>query len=292
MELLDVDVEMLEQAGERLARFGDRAPARRGSFLEPLPECDAVAASLALHHVPTMDEKAALFARIHDALRPGGVFVNADVTMPTDPAARDACYRGWADHLVSCGIPEERRSGTSRSGRRRTPTSPGKRNARRCAPPGSRSGGSGAAGRWWWRRGRRPASDRPPTDCPPTGCPTEARRTRRRETARRGPIPRSGPGAGSRLSGPAAVPCGSPPPSSADARHRGRRTPRRRSPPPPPAPRARCAGSPPGPPGSTPRGSRRPHQSRRRGRRPRESAPRGRSGAATGWRRTAAAPGS
>ena len=108
VELLDVDVEMLEQAGERLVRFGDRAPARRGSFLEPLPECDAVAASLALHHVPTMDEKAALFARIHDALRPGGVFVNADVTMPTDPAARDACYRGWADHLVSCGIPEER----------------------------------------------------------------------------------------------------------------------------------------------------------------------------------------
>ena len=108
VELIDVDPEMLAVARERLVRFGSRARFTEASFDDPLPEADAVAASLALHHVPTMDEKRRLFVRIHDCLRPGGVFVNADATMPAEPDAREAVWRGWAAHLVSCGIPEER----------------------------------------------------------------------------------------------------------------------------------------------------------------------------------------
>ena len=108
VELVDVDHEMLAVARERLAGFGARTRFREASFDDPLPDADAVAASLALHHVPTMDEKRRLFARIHDCLRPGGVFVNADATMPAEPAAREAEFADWAAHLVSCGIPEER----------------------------------------------------------------------------------------------------------------------------------------------------------------------------------------
>jgi tRNA (cmo5U34)-methyltransferase len=108
VELIDVDGEMLAVARERLVPFGSRARFREASFDDPLPEADAVAASLALHHVPTMDEKRRLFVRIRDCLRAGGVFVNADVTMPAGPDAREAVWRGWAAHLVSCGIPEER----------------------------------------------------------------------------------------------------------------------------------------------------------------------------------------
>ena len=108
VELIDVDTEMLEQARTRLARFGGRARFTEGSFLEELPPCRGVAASLALHHIPTLDLKRALFRRIHDALEPGGVFVNADATMPADPAAQDATWRGWADHMVSHGIDEQR----------------------------------------------------------------------------------------------------------------------------------------------------------------------------------------
>ena len=52
--------------------------------------------------------KRRLFARIHDCLRPGGVFVNADATMPVDPGPRDATWRAWTAHLVSCGISEAR----------------------------------------------------------------------------------------------------------------------------------------------------------------------------------------
>ncbi|MDE2971297.1 MAG: class I SAM-dependent methyltransferase [Acidobacteriota bacterium] len=108
VELIDVDPDMLAVARERLGGYGSRTRFREASFDDPLPEADAVAASLALHHVPTMDEKRRLFVRIHDCLRPGGVFVNADATMPAEPDAQEPVWRGWAAHLVSRGIPEER----------------------------------------------------------------------------------------------------------------------------------------------------------------------------------------
>lgn len=108
VELVDVDEEMLGQARVRLAERADRARYTLASFLDPLPACDAVAASLSLHHIPSLDRKAALFGRVFAALSPGGVFVNADVTMPREGAARDQAYRAWADHLVASGIPEAR----------------------------------------------------------------------------------------------------------------------------------------------------------------------------------------
>ena len=108
VELLDVDPEMLAQARVRLKRFGERARFRVQSFLDPLPECDAVAASLALHHVPAMTEKTQLYERILNALAPGSVLVNADVTMPAGEPRRSEDYAKWAAHLVSCGIGEER----------------------------------------------------------------------------------------------------------------------------------------------------------------------------------------
>lgn len=108
MELIDVDPEMLNQARTRLARFGDRARFTERSFLEPLPRCRGAAASLSLPHIPAMDAKQELYGRVFEALEPGGVFVNADATMPSEPDGRDATWRGWADHLVSHGIDEQR----------------------------------------------------------------------------------------------------------------------------------------------------------------------------------------
>lgn len=108
VELLDVDEEMLAQARVRLKRFGERARYRRRSFLDPLPQCDAAVASLALHHVPVVADKIQLYKRIFKALAPGGVLVNADVTMPADEPHRSEHYARWAAHLVSCGIAEDR----------------------------------------------------------------------------------------------------------------------------------------------------------------------------------------
>ena len=108
VELIDADAEMLAQARERLAPFAARVQYTERAFQGALPACDAVVASLALHHVPTLAEKRTIFCAIHAALRPGGVFINADATMPADRSARQAEYETWAAHLVSCGIPSER----------------------------------------------------------------------------------------------------------------------------------------------------------------------------------------
>ena len=108
VELIDVDPEMLEQARRRLERFAGRVRVREMSFLAPLPRCDGAAASLALHHIPAMEDKRALYGRIRAAIRPGGIFVNADATMPADPAGREAARRAWVDHMMACGIDEAR----------------------------------------------------------------------------------------------------------------------------------------------------------------------------------------
>ena len=106
VELVDVDDEMLRRAESRLRRFGDRVRLRKQSFNDPLPNCDAVAASLSLHHVADMDAKTALYGRIAQALRPGGVFVNADATMPEADPDRAADYAAWAAHMAACGVDE------------------------------------------------------------------------------------------------------------------------------------------------------------------------------------------
>ncbi len=108
LEAIDIDPEMLARARTRLQRFGDRARFREGSFDDALPACDAVAASLALHHVPTMEGKGELYRRIYLTLRPGGLFVNADVTISADPPERERNYKSWARHMVACGIDERR----------------------------------------------------------------------------------------------------------------------------------------------------------------------------------------
>jgi SAM-dependent methyltransferase len=108
VELLDIDPEMLKNARARLERFGERARFTLRSFDDPLPECDAFTASLSLHHIPTIERKAELFSRAFSALRPGGVLVNADATMPAGEGEQKPLYRFWADHMVSCGIPQEK----------------------------------------------------------------------------------------------------------------------------------------------------------------------------------------
>jgi trans-aconitate methyltransferase len=73
---IDADGDILEAAERRL---GPRASFVIDSFLRaPLPPCDAVVASLALHHVRTRSAKRRLYQRIQKALNPGGVLVIVD----------------------------------------------------------------------------------------------------------------------------------------------------------------------------------------------------------------------
>lgn len=94
---IDVDPEITALASRRL---GSRATVTTGSFLRaPLPTCDAVVASFALHHVRTRAAKAALYRRIGAALRPGGMVVSVDSNPAADTAVRRAQFDEWQAHL-------------------------------------------------------------------------------------------------------------------------------------------------------------------------------------------------
>ncbi|MDA0329283.1 MAG: class I SAM-dependent methyltransferase [Gemmatimonadetes bacterium] len=108
VELLDVDAQMMHRARARLEVFGDRARFTLRSFDEAFSPCDAFAASLSLHHIPTLEAKSALFERAFQALSPGGVLVNADANMPTEPRARERLFDMWAAHMVASGITAKR----------------------------------------------------------------------------------------------------------------------------------------------------------------------------------------
>ena len=90
LTLLDGAPAMLDRAR---ATFGDRVGYVVGDLTDPLPHgpWDAVVSALAIHHLHD-GEKAALFARIHDGLRDGGVFVNAEQVAGPTPLL-DAVYR-------------------------------------------------------------------------------------------------------------------------------------------------------------------------------------------------------
>ncbi|MBI3885160.1 MAG: class I SAM-dependent methyltransferase [Opitutae bacterium] len=98
VQILDTDPAMLAFARERCAAFGDRVEFVEKSFAAPLPACDAVVACIALHHVKDMAAKGRIYRNIFAALRPGGVFANADTVMDSRPHEREhyfAVWRGW-----------------------------------------------------------------------------------------------------------------------------------------------------------------------------------------------------
>jgi tRNA (cmo5U34)-methyltransferase len=106
VEIWDTDPQMLAVARERCARFRGRVRGVECSFTEPLPPCDAVAACIALHHVRDMAVKGVIYRHIHAALRPGGIFVNADTAVCATPVLREHAFRQWAASMRPHGIGE------------------------------------------------------------------------------------------------------------------------------------------------------------------------------------------
>ncbi len=106
VEIWDTDPDMLATARERCAPFGGRVRYVERSFTSPLPPCDAIASSIALHHVKDLTIKAGIYREICAALRPGGIFVNADAAAPATPVLSDHAFRGWARSMEPHGINE------------------------------------------------------------------------------------------------------------------------------------------------------------------------------------------
>ena len=106
VELVDVDPQMLEVAADRCGRHAARTTLRRGRFDDPLPRCDAVVATLALHHVAERDAKRELYAAIRSALEPGGLVAVGDLLIWPDGAEREQMLRDWYAHMAAHGIDE------------------------------------------------------------------------------------------------------------------------------------------------------------------------------------------
>jgi len=97
MTAIDSDAAMLGVAQRRLR---GRVNTLTGNFLSvPLPASDAITASFSLHHVPTRRRKAAFYAQCFDALRPGGVLVNADCALSSSRVLQARDRAAWLAHL-------------------------------------------------------------------------------------------------------------------------------------------------------------------------------------------------
>ncbi|MBM3563934.1 MAG: class I SAM-dependent methyltransferase [Alphaproteobacteria bacterium] len=108
IEGVDLAPKMIDAARERLAVYGPRvrlslADYARAPLSGPL---DAVVSALSIHHLDH-EAKRRLFRRIHDALRPGGVFVNADQSLGATRDIEDAYQRRWEADVRRSAIAEE-----------------------------------------------------------------------------------------------------------------------------------------------------------------------------------------
>jgi tRNA (cmo5U34)-methyltransferase len=104
LTLLDASPAMLDQAPQRLGDVWSRCTAVVGDANDALPDgpFDAIVTALAVHHLDDA-AKRELYRRVHDRLRPGGVFVNAEqVAGPT--SSLDALYvERWLHHTAALG---------------------------------------------------------------------------------------------------------------------------------------------------------------------------------------------
>jgi tRNA (cmo5U34)-methyltransferase len=104
VELVDIDPNMLDVAATRCAAHAGRFRVRHARFQDELPQCHAVVASLALHHVATYAEKRELYRAIYDALEPGGLVVVADALIYADGPERRRMIEDLFAHMAGHGI--------------------------------------------------------------------------------------------------------------------------------------------------------------------------------------------
>ncbi|MGQ0735646.1 MAG: class I SAM-dependent methyltransferase [Acidobacteriota bacterium] len=98
--LVDQDEDILELARSRLSEAGSVVQARAAAFGHvDLPPCDAVMASLALHHIRTATDKRHFYQRCRAALASHGLLVTADCCPAGDPALWELQRTAWRAHL-------------------------------------------------------------------------------------------------------------------------------------------------------------------------------------------------
>lgn len=97
---IDEDAAILDIARQRLTRDGAVASFVQRSFLEAsLPRCDAIVASLAFHHVRTVERKQQLYGDCHQSLASDGLLVSVDCFVSSDARLAELEREAWRSHL-------------------------------------------------------------------------------------------------------------------------------------------------------------------------------------------------
>lgn len=107
VQLVDVDPNMLDVAATRCADHDGRYELRHARFEDELPTCQAVVASLALHHVATHDEKRELYRSIFSSLESGGLVCVADALVYEEGPERERMVEDLFAHMQRHGISAE-----------------------------------------------------------------------------------------------------------------------------------------------------------------------------------------
>jgi len=103
LHLVDVSEAMLDQARLRFPEDGSVTFEVADYSRAPLGgPWDLVISALSIHHL-TDDDKRGLFGRILSALRPGGLFVNAEQVVAATPALAERDRRLWRQAVSALG---------------------------------------------------------------------------------------------------------------------------------------------------------------------------------------------
>lgn len=103
--LLDISDPMLDIARQRFSGQKDVTYITGDFSLSGLPRgFDLVVSALSIHHLDD-DRKRSLYARVYDALRPGGVFVNADQVRAKSPWLEERYRNSWDEFLHAGPLP-------------------------------------------------------------------------------------------------------------------------------------------------------------------------------------------
>jgi tRNA (cmo5U34)-methyltransferase len=106
--LLDIAAEMLEQAKARFQQLGKSPRILIGDYIktELGGSYDLIVSALSIHHLPDPD-KGRLYQRIYNALKPGGMFINAEQVLGRTPELEQFYQQQWLDNVRNRGISDE-----------------------------------------------------------------------------------------------------------------------------------------------------------------------------------------
>lgn len=104
---LDIAPQMLQMAQKKLAQFTDIKYEQDDLVKYQFKQkYDAVVTSLALHHLEPNNNKLQFYRRLYQALKPRGVFINADIILADDHKTQEKYLQKWGEFVLS-KLPEE-----------------------------------------------------------------------------------------------------------------------------------------------------------------------------------------